>query len=213
MHFSSAAAILGFFNLPKDGPHCRRIVQGFQHVFTATIFFGTRGRARSATFVEMARFQFFDRTKLWFNAAEQSPQIEGEDFENTIMLSEAFFNEISAHPIPVERPAIAALANAPGVLDFYIWLVWRNWTIRSGSVSVPLVAERGLNEQLRSKEYTEPRYFRERVKTWLRQVKVLWPQCPACISSDGCFLEIRSSRANPPILASTKNHKYLSMSR
>ena len=140
------------------------MVEGFQRVFAATIFFGTRGQTGGSTFVEMARFQFFDRMKLWFNTEERNPSVERENFENTIMLSEAFYSEISAHPIPVERTVVAALANAPGVLDFYMWLVWRSWTIRSGSISVPLIAERGLNEQLGSKEYTEPRYFRSKVK-------------------------------------------------
>ena len=205
IHFSSAAEILDFFDLPKDGPHYRRMVEGFQRVFAATIFFGTRGQVKGATFIEMARFQFFDRMKLWFNTEEQNPPIARESFENTIMLSEAFYNEISAHPIPVERTVISALANAPGVLDFYMWLVWRSWTIRSGAISVPLVAERGLNEQLGSKNYTEPRYFRAKVKTWLRQVKVLRPECPADLSSNGYFIEIHSSRANPPIHSSVKS--------
>jgi len=204
IQFSSAAEILDFFDLPKDGPHYRRMIEGFQRVFAATIFFGTRGQVKGATFIEMARFQFFDRMKLWFNTEEQNPRIARESFENTIMLSEAFYKEINAHPVPVERTVISALANAPGVLDFYMWLVWRSWTIRSGTISVPLVSERGLNEQLGSKNYTEPRYFRAKVRTWLRQVKVLWSECPAYISSDGCFIEIRSCRANPPIPTSPK---------
>jgi hypothetical protein len=49
------------------------------------------------------------------------------------------------------------------------------------------------------KEYTEPRFFRAKVKIWLRQVKALWPQSSAFISPDGSSIEIQSSRANPPI--------------
>jgi hypothetical protein len=41
IRFSSAAQLLEFFRLPKDGPHYRRMVEGFQRVFAATIFFGT----------------------------------------------------------------------------------------------------------------------------------------------------------------------------
>jgi hypothetical protein len=40
IHFESAAQILEFFRLPKDGSHYRRMVEGFQRVFSATIFFG-----------------------------------------------------------------------------------------------------------------------------------------------------------------------------
>src|SRR6516164_4236484 len=41
VRFDSAAQMLDFFRLSKDGRHYRRIVQGFQRVFAATIFFGT----------------------------------------------------------------------------------------------------------------------------------------------------------------------------
>jgi len=34
--------------------------------------------------------------------------------------------EISQHPILAEREAVALLANAPGALDFYIWLAWKS---------------------------------------------------------------------------------------
>lgn len=199
IHFSSAAQILDFFDLPKDGPHYRRMVEGFQRVFAATIFFGARDCVKGASFVDLARFQFFDRMKLWFNTDDQSGPKGGGEFENAIILSEAFFAEISSHPIPVERNVVVALANAPGVLDFYMWLVWRSWTIKFGSVTIPLVAERGLNEQLGCKAYTEPRFFRAKVRTWLRQVKALWPQCPASISPDGSSIQLQSSRAKPAI--------------
>jgi hypothetical protein len=208
VHFSSAAQILDFFELPKDGPHYNRIVEGFQRVFAATIFFGMHDHVKGAAFVDLARFQFFDRMKLWFNTGDQfEPKGNGE-FDNVIILSEAFYAEINSHPIPVERQAVAALANAPGVLDFYMWLVWRSWTIKAGRISIPLVAERGLNEQLGSTEYTHPRFFRAKVRTWLRQVKAVWPQCPASISTDGFSVQIHSSRANPaiPAVAKAVNH-------
>jgi Plasmid encoded RepA protein len=208
IHFSSAAQILDFFDLPKDGPHYRRMVEGFQRIFAASIFFGTRDHVKGTSFVDVVRFQFFDRMKLWFNAGEQPQPDSGGNFDNAIILSEAFYAEIRSHPIPVERHVVAALANAPGVLDFYMWLVWRTWTINTGSVSVPLVAERGLNEQLGSERYTEPRFFRAKVRGWLRQVKALWPECPSSISPDGLSIQIQSSRANPAILTAAKavNH-------
>ena len=33
MHFESAAKMLDFFRLSKDGRHYRRIIQGFQRIF------------------------------------------------------------------------------------------------------------------------------------------------------------------------------------
>jgi hypothetical protein len=61
VHFSSAAQLLEFFRLPKDGPHYRRMVEGFQRVFAATIFFGTEQQPERTPVVDVARFQFFDK--------------------------------------------------------------------------------------------------------------------------------------------------------
>src|SRR6266567_7847006 len=40
VHFNTAARMLDFFRLPKDGPHYRRMGEGFKRIFAATIFFG-----------------------------------------------------------------------------------------------------------------------------------------------------------------------------
>ena len=39
MYFDSAAKILEEFDLPKDGFHYRRLVEGFRRVFMSTIYF------------------------------------------------------------------------------------------------------------------------------------------------------------------------------
>jgi len=162
IHFEPAAQILEFFRLPKDGPHYRRMVEGFRRVFAATIFFGTEQRPEKTAVIDMARFHFFDRMHLWFNNRDEEHLPAHQTFENEIVLSEGFYREIDEHRIPVEREAVAALAHAPGVLDFYMWLVWKSWTVKGRPASVPLVASNGLSEQLGSAEYAQPRLFRFR---------------------------------------------------
>jgi len=204
IRFSSAAQLLEFFRLPKDGPHYHRMVEGFQRVFAATIFFGTEQEPERMAVVDLARFQFFDQMRLWFSTSEQQQPLPSEDFDNVITLSESFYREIDEHRIPVEREVVAALAHAPGVLDFYVWLVWKSWTLNDRAVLVPLVAEHGLNEQLGSAEYCEARFFRRQVKRWLKRVKLLWPECPAVVSPDGCSIVVQSSRNSPAIGAVRK---------
>jgi hypothetical protein len=199
VHFSSAAQLLEFFRLPKDGPHYRRMVEGFQRVFAATVFFGTEQQPERMAVVELARFQFFDRMQLWFNTTEQQQPLLIERFDNLIILSDPFYREIDEHRIPVEREVVAALAQAPGVLDFYVWLVWKSWTVNGRPVSIPLIAEHGLNKQIGSTEYAQPRLFRFKIRTWLHHVKSLWPECPAVLSADGESLTIHSSRNSPAI--------------
>ena len=199
VRFSSAAQLLEFFRLPKDGPHYRRMVKGFQRVFAATIFFCTEQQPERLAVVDLARFQFFDRMQLWFNTTDQQQPLLAEHFDNLITLSDPFYREIDEHRIPIEREVVAALAHAPGVLDFYVWLVWKSWTVNGRPVSIPLVADHGLKEQLGSAEYAQPRLFRFKIRTWLNHVKSLWPECPAVLSADGQSLVIHSSRQSPAI--------------
>ncbi len=203
VRFQSAAQMLDFFRLSKDGRHYRRIVQGFQRVFAATIFFGTEDQPHPNRLVDWLRFHFFDRMQLWFDDHER-PQLTSENFEKAITLSEAFYKEIDQHRIPVEREVIAALAHAPGILDFYVWIVWKSWTVNGKPACVPLFAPCGLSAQLGTKEYSTKRRFRQTVADWIRKVKALWPQCPAEISGDGQYLVVNSCKRYPAVKAAHK---------
>jgi hypothetical protein len=59
LHFDSAAQMLDFFHLPKDGPHYRRLIEGFKRLFGATIFFGTQEQPNSAPVIDWSRVDFF----------------------------------------------------------------------------------------------------------------------------------------------------------
>lgn len=199
IHFHSAAQLLEFFRLPKDGPHYRRLVAGFKRIFSATIFFGTEKAPNGSPLFDASRFHFFDYLRLWFNSNLKVQCSAPEAHDNAITLSEAFYEEINQHRIPVEREAIACFAHASGTLDFYIWLVWRSWTVTGDQARVPLFGPSGLSQQLGTTEYSEDRFFRRKLQHWLRQVKLAWPQCPAKISRDGQALIIASSRTAPAV--------------
>lgn len=203
VRFASPAKMLDYFELPKNGYHYQRIVQGFQRIFGATIFFGTEEQRQRAVVSDSVRFHFFDRVQLWYNR-EEPAEFDRNDLDNIITLSEAFHNEIDRHKIPVERRVVAALANAPGTLDMYLWLVWRSWSLKEGQqVRVPLFGSTGLAQQLGSKEYGRDRDFRQKLTKWLREVKVWWPECPVSASTDGRCLIVSSARSSPAINASS----------
>jgi hypothetical protein len=96
---------------------------------------------------------------------------------------------------------VAAFAHAPGLLDFYVWLVWKCWTVRQHRVDVPLFSDRGLVNQLGTYDYSSERFFRRKINFWLRQVKALWPECPAHVSSDGKRLQIAPWSGVSPVRA------------
>src|ERR1017187_4444655 len=150
IHFDTALQMLDFFRLAPDGRHYRRVVQGFQRIFAATIFFGTQDHPDANPLADSSRFHFFDRIHLWFTPDHAGSPGTEDGSSNTIILSEAFYDEINQHRIPVERHAVAAFAHSPGVLDFYVWLVWKSWAARQHGAPVPLFSEWGLASQLGS---------------------------------------------------------------
>ncbi len=202
VRFKTASQMLDFFSLPPDGYHYQRIVEGFKRIFSATIFFGTEDQLAGSNVIDWSRFHFFDRMKLWFNTPEHSVTRPAEQDGNVITLSESFYQEIDQHRIPVERQVVAALAHAPGVLDFYLWIAWKSWTVNGRPVQVPLTGAAGLSQQLGTCEYSRDRRFRGKLASWLRQIKAFWPECPATISPCGRFLILRSSRRSPAIKSS-----------
>lgn len=202
VRFHTASEMLAFFNLPPDGYHYRRILEGFERIFSATIFFGSEHQPDGVNMIDWSRFHFFDRVKLWFSAPATEARLSAAEDGNLITLSEPFYREIDEHRIPVERHVVAALANAPGVLDFYLWLVWKSWTVNGRPVQVPLTGPAGLSQQLGTCEYSRVRRFRGKLISWLRQIKAFWPGCPAAISPCRRFLVIQSSRKSPAIIGS-----------
>lgn len=201
VHFDSAAQMLEFFRLAKDGRYYRRMVQGFQRIFASTIFFGTQDQPAGSHVIDWARFHFFDQVHLWFteDATSSSTSTSAGDHSNTITLSEAFYTEIDEHRIPMEREIVIALANSPGVLDFYIWIAWKSWVLKTAKAHVPLFSPGGLKEQLGCQVHAEGRFLRRKINQWLRVIRAHWPQCPAEISANGQSLVVSSSRAFPAL--------------
>jgi Plasmid encoded RepA protein len=202
VRFEKAAQMLDFFKLPHDGPHYRRIMKGFQRLFAATIFFGTENDPDRKLVIDQSRFHFFDRLRLWLDADTHRTVIPTDTAQgegNIVTLSEAFYSEIDQHRIPVERGVVAALAHAPGMLDFYLWIVWKSWTVNGRPAYVPITSKGGLSQQLGAKEYSLDRRFRHKIGSWLRKVKIFWPECPVTISRDRQVLVIHSSRQLPAL--------------
>ena len=99
----------------------------------------------------------------------------------------------------MERQVVASLANAPGLLDFYIWIVWKSWTVRNEIARIPLSGSHGLQGQLGAGHYSRDKCFRQTLRRWLRRIKVVWPKCPAELSQGLKFLVVRSSVKQPAI--------------
>jgi hypothetical protein len=179
VHFQRAAQLLEFLQLPKDGIHYRRLIQGFERIFYSAFFFCSDHQVGEATLMERQSFRFVKDTKLWYSESgvPETARPPQPRTENVIVLSEEFWREIQEHPIPVDLAVVKALADSPGNLDLYVWLVWRCWTAK-GSVSVPLFGPEALVSQLGISEKLRERDFRRQIVYWIKVIHQLWPECP-----------------------------------
>jgi len=150
--------MLETFGLQKGGTEYRRLVAALERIFGATIFFGTDTISGKAKLVERSRFHFLREARIWYHCRPEQTGWSGE-FENVIVLSDEFYQEISAHPIPTDLKAVKVLAGAPAVLDLFLWLSYRCF-LATTVEAIPLFGAFGLAQQLGSVEYSRPRRFR-----------------------------------------------------
>ena len=193
IRFRSAGEMLKTFGMHKGGKEYRRLVAAFERIFGATIFFGTDQIRATAKVVQRSRFNFLREAQIWYNRQPDQPVLS-DQFENVIVLSDEFYREISEHPIPTDLDAVRVLSASPAVLDLFMWLSYRCFSVK-GEETIPLSGGLGLAAQLGNTEYARPRKFNEKLRDWLEVVKSMWPECPARISSDGRSLLIRAAAA------------------
>jgi replication initiator protein len=122
------------------------------------------------------------------------------EFENVIVLSDDFYQELIAHPVPNDLDAVKVLAASPAVLDLFMWLSYRCFTAR-GVETIPLFGDFGLAHQIGTTDYSRPRRFRAMIEQWLETIRALWPQCPARISADGQEIVLKHAPAVLPATA------------
>ena len=69
-----------------------------------------------------------DRGEFWWD-----PKRPGESmlFDSKIYLGEAFFNEITRVPVPLDMNILKALKRSSLGLDWYLWLTYRTFALRA----------------------------------------------------------------------------------
>jgi hypothetical protein len=139
------------------------------------------------------RFNFLSEAQLWYARNPEQRFLHG-DFQNTVVLSSEFYNEVKAHPIPADLEVVKEFANAPAVLDLFMWLAYRCYVAKHEE-EIPLFGQFGLVNQRGSIEYSRERRFRQKLEKWLHSIRAAWPECPARVTSDGRSLRIAPAQA------------------
>ena len=118
--------------------------------------------------------QVADRTDLWWNPKRPD---EPSLWDSKIFLSEAFFNEIVSHPVPLDMNTLKALKRCALGLDLYLWLTYRTFSLRT-----PLrLSWRQLYQQFgtdpaKASDKFIIRDFRQNVLRELKKIKLAWPE-------------------------------------
>src|SRR5690242_18801301 len=124
IRFRSASEMLETFGMHKGGKEYRRLIEAFERIFGATMFFGTDTLKGGAKVVHRSRFNFLREATIWYNRDANQPPLS-DAFENVIVLSDEFYEEITAHPIPTDLSAVRVLSSSPATLDLFMWLSYR----------------------------------------------------------------------------------------
>jgi len=109
--FNHGSEILDTFGMQQGGSHYRRLIEAFQRVFGATIFFGTSTRLKVASVFHQVRFNFMSEAHIWHGRNFDQPNLPG-DCQKVIVLTPEFYREVTSHPIPTDLEAAKALSCA-----------------------------------------------------------------------------------------------------
>ena len=140
--------------------------------------------------------QVADRTDLWWNPKRPD---ELSLWDSKILLSEAFFNEIISHPVPLDMNTLKALKRCALGLDLYLWLTYRIFTLKS--------LQRLTWQQLYRQFGTDPakasdkfivRNFRQNVLRELKKIKLAWPELNYA-TAPGVLILLPSTPAIAPL--------------
>ena len=115
-----------------------------------------------------------DKSEYWWNAAK-GPDRPGL-FDSTIRLGEEFFNEVIAHPIPIDMNTLRALKRSPLGLDLYMWLVYRTFALRAPlCLSWRQVLRQFGADPAKESRKESVKDFRRQCLREIKKIKRAWP--------------------------------------
>lgn len=121
---------------------------------------------------------------------------QGSIWEDRVLLSEAYFRELKAHPVPIWEPALKHIQNNSSSIDIYIWLAYRLHSLsRPTSLTWQAVFEQF------GAGYARLRDFRKRFQDALQLALAVYPDARVEVEEQGLFLH-----PSPPPIPERKFH-------
>jgi hypothetical protein len=115
--------------------------------------------------------------------SKETDEKQGRLWEDTVMLDEAFYENLRKHAIPLQESAIKALCDEPVALDVYVWLAYRLRILdRDTPVSWAALKEQfGLN-------YKTVRQFKYKFVPSLQKALAAYPDARVSLEDDKLIL-------------------------
>lgn len=180
-HLSPGQSLNDFLRslgMNTSGASARRVTEQLHRLATCSITVEDTRITDQARHVSGTNIHVASRYELVFPRAAAAQASAA-----SIVLSEDYFNDVIASPVPVYTIALKALSGSPQRLDLYLWLAYRMATLR-GPVTVTwaqLAAQFG-------GEYAQLRQFKAKMIQHLEAVRVVYPRARVAVTDAGLRL-------------------------
>lgn len=118
---------------------------------------------------------------------------QASHWDSTLDLSQSFFDEILAAPVPLDMDVYHALSKSPMAMDIYAWLTYRIFVLRRSGRPFVLIPWIGLKRQFGAGygDHQQGLYdFKANFKKRLREVLNFYPEAREAVEEDkksGCL--------------------------
>lgn len=116
-------------------------------------------------------------------------------WNDTVEITESFFQALKQHPVPISEKAIKMLSEASAALDVYIWLTYRLHNLKKSE----RISYNALRDQFGA-EYDRLFDFKRRFQFPLKKALAVYPDAKVDIDDDGITLH----PSRPAIASQTK---------
>jgi hypothetical protein len=104
-------------------------------------------------------------------------------WEDTILISQTFYDALQRHPVPIWEPAVRQISNQSMAIDTYVWLAYRLRALsRAKTIPWPDVQNQF------GPQFTRLRKFRESFLPVLKNVLAVYPEARVDVSEAGVIL-------------------------
>jgi hypothetical protein len=169
--------------LNKGGKDGRRLKEQVHRLVGSTMQHQRFDRYHAGQWVHGENFNVASSFELWVPDNENVGEGQGALWNNSITLSDPFFESIVAAPVPVDLRAMKALQGSPMRLDIYTWLTYRMSYLK-GQTLIPWE----LLELQFGGQFARTRKFKETFIGNLAEVTTLYPAARVVVEDKGLKL-------------------------